>query len=61
MRRIVAAAAAIVVVAAAVLAGVALNTRRQDAGASPQSSVAAVRGSPTTANLAPSEGRDLVV
>ena len=60
MRPIVA-AAIVVVIAAALIAGVALSSRRQEAGASPQPSALAVRGSPTTANLAPDGGRDLVV
>jgi hypothetical protein len=61
VRRVIAGVVAIVVIAAALVAGVALNVRRQDAAASPVPDPTAVRGSPTTANLAPGEGRDLVV
>jgi len=51
----------VIVIVGAAVAGVALNTRRQEAGASSAPTAIAVRGSPTTANLAPDEGRDLVV
>jgi len=61
MRRVIAALIALLVIATALVAGAALNTRRQEAGASPQPSGVAVSRSPTAANLAPEEGRDLVV